>query len=184
MNANKSKRLFLAIYPTKEILDQIVKVKNQINFKNIRWISRDNLHITLCFLGKINENIIPKLIKKLILVFKDIKKFYIEFESITLAPNDIRPYMIWAKFKKNKNYEELVKKTKKICSEFISNKQNNHKEIIPHITLARGKNLIDSKFNIKQPNIPNILVHSCYLVESKLNTNGSIYKNIKLFTFK
>ncbi|MFH1461496.1 MAG: RNA 2',3'-cyclic phosphodiesterase [bacterium] len=185
MDNKKTKRLFLAITPNKEILEQLVKVKDKVLDENLNWVKKENLHITLVFLGNVEENLIPDLIGKLNFVIEKTNKFILKFEKISFAPEN-NPYMMWAEFENDPNFSKLSDLCQKICSEFSSNKNyTNPKETIPHITLARSKKELDNKnLEIKQLKIHNILVDYCKLMESELSKDGSNYSTIATFTLR
>lgn len=177
------KRLFISIPITTEIQNILGAYKKNYHLDNIRWIATENLHITIFFLGKIKSENIPEIINLLNNEYKKIPPFKIQFEKIKFAPPNTTATMIWAQFKTNKEYENLIKKTLSCLSKNISIKKNNQKNI-PHITLARFKNSIDiSNIELKQPLISDLNIDKCILMESKLNQNGSIYSNIAKFDF-
>jgi RNA 2',3'-cyclic 3'-phosphodiesterase len=179
------KRLFISIPLTSEILEILESYGKRVRLENIRWISKQNLHITLYFLGDVKEALIPTLVQNLQDLYLNTKPFVLNFEKITFAPPNRRANMIWAQFHKNLNYESLLKQTDAVVKKSIEiNAQYNAKELIPHTTMARFKIFINpQEFQLKQPQIPDFQVNSCELVESTLNSNGSIYTTIEKFSF-
>ncbi len=79
---------------------------------------------------------------------------------------------------KLKQTDDIVKKSLEIKAQY------NSKELIPHVTMARFKIFINpQELQLKQPQVPDFQVNSCELVESELNSNGSIYTTIEKFSF-
>lgn len=198
------KRLFIAIPLSQEILESLGEYKKGVRIPNVRWIPKDNLHITLYFLGDTKEELIPNLVDKLKSAYSAIKAFDLIFEKITFAPPNKDARMIWAQFQKNTNYENLVKLAGEVVKSVTQNIQTyNAKDLIPHVTLARLKFPLDpsafvktsaryspppllakaNKIILKQPEISDLHVSSCQLFESELNSNGSIYTLISEFYF-
>ena len=182
-----NKRLFLAIPLSTEIQEELGQYKDQLNLQNIRWTQLQNLHITLYFLGDVEEKTIPSLIENLNANFLEVKPFTLKFEKITFAPPNKNPRMIWGQFKNNSAYESLYKITQKAVANFVTNdiKQNGERNPIPHVTMARFnflKNAHDIK--LQQPELPDLIVESCILMESQLNRNGPTYTNVSTFIFK
>lgn len=179
------KRLFIAIPLSQEILENLEEYKKAVRFPNVRWIPKDNLHITLYFLGDTKEELIPNLVEKLKSAYSAIKEFDLIFEKITFAPPNRDARMIWAQFQKNINYENLVKLTAEIVKAVTQNVQTyNAKDLIPHVTLARFKFPLDAtKIILKQSVVQNLHISACQLFESELNSNGSIYTLISEFNF-
>ncbi len=182
------KRLFLSIQlpePTKEILDSYKKIPAHPELVE-GWTKKENLHVTLYFLGKIEEEIIPNLIDSLNSKYKNIKPFMLKFEKITFAPPNKKARMIWAQFEKNKDYQHLFDATPRAVQNFLNNNQiiNKTKEQIPHVTLARFRIPINiNKIDLKQPKISDLQVNSCQLMESQLNSEGPIYSTLATFSF-
>lgn len=179
------KRLFIAIPLSEEILEQLESYKHYLNLKNIHWMSKQNLHITLYFLGNVKEEEIPDLIDRLNSALIGTKAFSLIFEKITFAPPNKESRMIWAQFKNNKNYDQISRLTYNAIHKFADNKEDpEEKTIIPHVTLARFRNLFNANnITLEQPEIPKLEVKSCFLMESELNSNGSIYSTVATFFF-
>ena len=51
------KRLFFALWPDNNSRQQIAQINQQITFPNMRKLIPDNLHITLVFLGNVDDAI-------------------------------------------------------------------------------------------------------------------------------
>ena len=180
------KKLFISIPLSKEILEKLIIYQEQYPQEFIRWIPSKNLHITIYFLGKIDQKLISELISKLNYIAVQTKYFALEFEQIIKAPNDHRPSMIWAKFKNNEKFESLTKIISQEVKEFIEN-QNlyKNKKTIPHVTIARCKNSFKlKKLKLNQTKLSNLEVDSFHLMESQLNSDSAIYSIIETFILK
>jgi RNA 2',3'-cyclic 3'-phosphodiesterase len=179
------KRLFISIPISGDISEILEECGKNVRVESIRWIPKQNIHITLYFLGDVKEDFIPNLVQNLEQLYSKTKNFNLSFEKITFAPPNKQASMIWAQFHKNSNYESLLKQTEDVIKKSLNRTtQYNSKELIPHITLARFKIPINTKiFHLKQPQIPELQIDSCKLMESELNSNGSIYTTIAKFSF-
>jgi 2'-5' RNA ligase len=49
------KKLFFALWPDDETRQKLVQLQQTINAKRVRWVSGQNLHTTLVFLGNVDE---------------------------------------------------------------------------------------------------------------------------------
>ena len=179
------KRLFIAIPLSEEVLNQLEAYNYSLNLKNLRRMPKQNLHITVYFLGDVEEAEISDLIDRLNCALIGVKAFSLIFEEITFAPPNQQPRMIWAQFKNNKNYDKLSRITYNAIHKFAGVKEDpEEKTIIPHITLARFRYLFNAdNTKLEQPKISNLEVKSCLLMESELNSNGSIYSTVATFFF-
>ena len=178
------KRLFVAIPLSKSTKDTFAAYKKNFKLNNVRWTEKENLHITIFFLGNIQQDIIPKIINLLQKTTGNIKPFTLKFEKIKFASPNKPPRMIWGQFYKNNEYSYLTKKISKVLNQFlqISIEKNATRENIPHVTLARIKNPNSVRdVQLKPIKIENLIVVSYQLIESNLSPDGSIYSVIKEF---
>lgn len=157
----------------------------ETGYKEIKWITGTHLHITMAFLGNVNQSRIPVLIKK-IKETSLVEPFEMSVEGTGVFPNDSFPRVFWLDINNGKHgLEGLQKRLDRIVMDF---KENPRKErFVPHITIGRihpGAN--PSKLNIS--NFLNALyepikidVNSVQLYESKLTPEGPIYTILEKF---
>ncbi len=180
------KRIFLGI-PVQKSQKQILgRYKNLYPNSEIRWVKEEDFHITVSFLGYIEEKDIPKLELIIENVLQPLPSFILEFKKISFAPPKSTPRMIWAEFFENDSFTELVHTVEKNLAQHIeiSDYRNGHSPI-PHITLARfDKADVAEKISFTQPEISGIKISSCFLFESHLNPKGPKYTPIKNFALK
>ena len=159
----------LPIVAVKEI--QKIQKKLEPNFTG-RLTSSENLHLTLKFLGEIEEDAIHDVKKRLSsithspfeLTLKDVGVFSQKFIKI-----------IWVKIS-DVPLQPLVDN----CLKDIFKLEN---RFMGHITIARVRSLADKKsflqlINVITINEESFMVKDFYLKESILTPDGSIYKNI------
>lgn len=187
------KRLFIAIPLSEDWIgafgdfqkrcDKEFDLKNERDF---RWTKVDNLHITICFLGWIEEDKVSDISQKLKEILTSVKSFELEFDTIAFAPPHRTPYMIWAVFKNSRAYQELVKSVNGAMKEFSEEVASEEgRESIPHITLARFKDGRVLKYEdmLKLFSTKEIIlkVDNILLMESKLSPTGPTYFSIENF---
>lgn len=137
-------RTFIAVELAKDILEKIddfiFKTYREIDKNKISWVKKENLHITLKFLGEINENQIE--VVKFVLkdVSKNFKEFTIFLEGLGFFPNLKFPKVIWIGIKK---HEDKLKLLASLIEESLSKHGflKEKKEFIPHLTIARIKQI-------------------------------------------
>lgn len=190
---NKSKRLFVAINLKDKIKNELFSVSNNYPEIPARWIKKENLHITLFFLGFFPEERIKNLKNAIKKACDNIKKFEIEIEEISYFPKKPKtPKMIWAKINHSKNLlvlrDSIKKEVKKNKNENFSLKEKN--DFKPHINLAKINQwkfnqlnldeipIIEKKFELK------IDVNSIELMESHLKKDGAKYFTIEKFNIQ
>lgn len=199
------KRLFIAIPLSESWLDAFGDFQKRCDKefdlkdeRDFRWTKVDNLHITICFLGWIEDEKLPEISQRLKEVLERVKHFELEFEEIIFAPPHRTPYMIWGVFKDRRQYQELVKSVNEAMREFSEEVVSEEgRESIPHSTLARFKDKglarttddIKSGGEAKKEEMLKLFstketilkVNNIQLMESKLSPSGLVYTIIKSF---
>jgi len=168
-----SVRLFVAVdLPTflKEQLGQL-----RINLKHASWVSGNNMHLTLKFLGNVNMQDY----KALLLALNQIKH-----TSFELIPHGVGYFshsnmvkVLWSGFEKNESLVSLAKQIDLITKN-IGEAQK--RKFHPHVTLARPKNTrLDMIVPFLQSyslfRTPAMTVRGFSLYSSKLTSLGSQY---------
>jgi len=151
-------RVFIAINLPEDIKKELVKYQAKWPELPIRWAKKENLHITLEFLGYIsNEELLNTLKKTKEMAIKH-KPFSITLNKICYGPPNKPPRMVWVVGKK---IQEL--------------------NIFPHITLGRIKSWefkqiepeerpkVDEEINLS------FEVNSIEVMESVLKRGGPEY---------
>ena len=166
------KRLFVAIQLPQNLRDVFVDYQENIRRREIRWTLPENLHITLCFLGYLEEEAVAGLIQKFESTCSKVPPFELAFEKIMFAPPLKLPRMIWALFSDKGNYGRLAHT---LCGT---------PHAIAHVTLARFKDPSLAKgISLKQPPKEKFTVSSCDLMESSLSPKGPTYSLAHRFPF-
>lgn len=179
-------RIFVAI-PVPYLQAEEFKIIQQQNLSlsNIRWTPLANLHVTIFFLGEVlEENIfsINNAIKK---VIENTSPFRIDFEKIMLKGQKKNNGMIWAKFFRNDSYASLSNAIYNAVKEFLI-VQPVFKEPVPHITLARIKNMtgIDAINLSFKENFSLLEINSCELWKTVHTKDGVVYECLEQFDFR
>ena len=180
----ESKRTFIGI-PVKVNLQMIVEMVQStidLTFEDIKWVYGKNLHLTLAFLGNVNQSKIDELKKELQNVNLG-QPFNTVLNHTGIFPNPQEPRVFWLGMEKGKN--RLIEIVKQIHS--ILNKLDlpvDENEFIPHVTIGRLKNKvntakIDTNSYINAVFSPTrFLVDSIHLYESEMTENGVRYTTI------
>lgn len=183
------RRLFLAIKLPQELLAQLHKYQEQLNPKFFRLVGEDKLHLTLIFLGYVEEEKIKTIQDITLEITKNFQSQSIQFLETAYGPNPKFPRLIWLEGMPNHSLEQLKRALEK---EFQTKAKIDLKEenrlFLPHITLARIKtplpnNLFpETKINTKM-NF-SFSPPSLWLMESHLHKEGAQYIDLEEFRFK
>ena len=175
------KRLFIAI-PLKlnNLAKQsILEIQSQLSQHSIKWVSFDNLHLTLQFLGDTNEDDIATIMNILDNLQAYFTKFEVKLSGLYTFGSRDNPNVLWTKWIDNNQTKNLAKLLNEPIS-LINNIKSDEK-FIPHLTLGRIKKISDlSKFNEIISNNANLYlgkytIDEIILFESKLKPHGPEY---------
>ena len=177
-------RLFVAVLIDDKLNREIDSYKSKFELKGIRK-TPDN-HITLAFIGDVKD------VEKVKNALKSVKfkSFQLRTESLRIVPNMISPRRLEIDIVKDKCYDELLS-MQKIIADALQ-KSVNYKEkrkFIPHITIARIKDLNDAQrselfdtFNRTAFTQRNFKISNFYLVSSILTEKGPVYSVVETYS--
>ncbi len=171
-------RTFIAINLPDRIKDKISEMTKEFPEKGVKKVEKQNLHLTLKFLGDVDEKKLEEI--KQILKTIDYSKFEISLKNIGFFPNKDFIKVVWLGIEKGRN--EVIGLQKQIDQKLEKCGFISEKNYEPHLTIARVKFLKDKKeFLDKLKKIKfedNFSVSGSGLMESNLSSLGPVYKEI------
>ncbi|MBT3285517.1 RNA 2',3'-cyclic phosphodiesterase [Candidatus Bathyarchaeota archaeon] len=148
---------------------------------SIKLVEVENIHITLKFLGDIEDHQVEEVAE----VIRNItfEPFEFTVEGVGVFPNLKRPKTIWAGI--STGVGEIANIVKEVNSslaklDFEKDRRNFH----PHLTITRvrgGQNrdrLVDALLGMEEMEFGKVKVDRIYLKKSVLTPNGPIYSTI------
>ena len=172
-------RLFIASEIPEDVKEHIVKIQGNIDAaKNkIRFVNKDNIHLTLKFLGEVQPNNLEGIknnLKKIAF-----KPFSVVLDDIGVFPSENYIRVVWVGLKP----EEPVLELQKNIDEALKKLFKKEKDFKPHLTIARVKYIEDKKQfvdKLKQIKVDNkkIEVDNFKLVKSTLTLKGPVYEDL------
>ncbi len=179
---NKKIKAFIAVEIPKKIKSEILKIQNCLKKAGLeaKWIRSENVHLTVTFLGSINDRQTTQIKKILTPMNRFIEKpIQLLFGKISAFSNVLNARIIFVDL--SGEIEKLSALAVKIRNE-LKNKKIwfDEKPFVAHITLGRFKkpqNLsqLVQKFAVKK--IP-FAVKEISLYQSQLSPAGSIYSKL------
>ncbi len=192
-------RLFVAINLPEEIKNNLLSFQERIgdlfpkeeNQKEvISWTKKENLHITMVFLGYVVNKKIGLACKVLEDIGKRHNPFSLNLKQICCAPPDKKiPRMIWVKGKEEKNILDLKKDIDNSLFKAKILRRVENRKFTPHITLGRirkwqwEKIIPGERPKISEEISLSSKVGSIELMESKLKRGEpeySVVESVKL----
>jgi len=182
-------RAFIAIELSPDLKKHLASLEEQLKSSgaDVKWVKPENIHLTLKFLGEIDEKRLGEIAKIIQETTSKNKPFYISLASPGAFPNINSPRVIWIGIDKGDSETKqfaiiLEEETAKVGIPPES------RPFSTHITLGRvrsGKNcekLVKNLENLasKPPeDAPEFLVTKITLFKSTLTLGGPIYEALK-----
>lgn len=174
-------RAFIAIDLPFNIKNKIRQIQTRLKSTEIsaKWIKPENIHLTLKFLGNIEENQINE-IKNIIKETTYISKpFQVSFNNFGFFPNPKKPKVFFISL----TDESTLKKFTNILEEKLEKLGfKKEKRFEAHITLARIKNITNITNLVKEINNisfkKSFSINEIILFRSTLTQSGPIYAKV------
>ncbi|MCM8781418.1 MAG: RNA 2',3'-cyclic phosphodiesterase [Candidatus Omnitrophica bacterium] len=182
-------RLFIAVELPEEIKDFLANLQMILKKTgaDVKWVEAKNIHLTLKFLGEVDEEKIDKVIRILEETARDKDRFYIHLNSCGAFPNLKFPRVIWVGIDKGnvETTQIAISLEEKLAKLGIPKEK---RPFSSHITLGRVKSGLNrQRLNEELTRIEKNLsfptqeyqIKKIALFKSTLTPNGPIYEVIK-----
>ncbi len=179
-------RAFIAIDLPVEIKDYLGRIEERLKTSaaDVKWVSPANIHLTLKFLGEIDEQKKDSLIRIIESIAKDKDAFSLRLSSAGAFPNIKYPRVVWIGIDKGsvevlKIAEELEEKIEKIGIPKETREFSSHitigrvKSGLNRLKLAEGIEEINKELSEKQLELP---AGKITLFKSTLSPKGPVYE--------
>jgi RNA 2',3'-cyclic 3'-phosphodiesterase len=129
-------RAFLAIRPTDDVIGRLTEVQSELaeGGGDVRWVSPQTMHLTIQFLGEVQESEVPEIERGLRQGLGALSPFEVECRGLGVFPNQKRPRLVWVGFH-GPGIATLADRTEIVLSPLGFPPQE--RELTPHITLGR-----------------------------------------------
>ena len=163
----QKKKIFIEINVPNQLRRRLAQKIAQWPDLPIKWMKEENLHITVAFVGYVDESVIPGICQKVNEAVENFESFELEFDRIELGPNLNDPRMIWLTGEPNVELGMLNEEIERA----LGMRGQAHKEFRPHITLGRIRKLkwdeLVEKPEISEKLNVSMTVDSVSVMESK-----------------
>jgi len=181
-------RLFIAINLPEKVKNRLGSYSLKYQELPARWTKKQNIHITLVFLGYVKEDEISEILKNTEQVVKNHSSFSLTLNKICFGPPKKTPRMVWAVGEKSEELGKLRTGLENSLSNLVFKKEK--RAYSPHITLARlkqweFKNIEpEERPEIEQNISLSFEVNSIEIMESQLKRTGAEYSVMQSFLLK
>jgi 2'-5' RNA ligase len=134
-------RTFIAIDLGKAIRDRLLALQENLarSGTEVKWVEPENLHVTLLFLGEVDERDVPQVCQAVAQAAQQLASFPLSVETAGCFPNVRRPRVLWVGVGEGKQavctlHDALEKPLLELgCY------RREERQYTPHITLGRVK---------------------------------------------
>ncbi|MEX0771798.1 MAG: RNA 2',3'-cyclic phosphodiesterase [Balneolales bacterium] len=171
------KRLFIAIPLSENLKDLLYEKFKEYELPG-KLTPRENLHITVHFLGETEEEDVLQIEEQIASITEDTPGFILETDKIILKKGRFHQ-MLWVKIHPSDPFIQLVQNLRDIFEP-----DKTHMKILPHITLSRLKK---AKERVREEGFPIniedqvIEVSRVELWQSKMGGKNPVYELLKGF---
>lgn len=186
-------RLFVALEVGTEVRDGLTGLIEELRAvdaaagrSKARWVRAENLHMTLKFIGNVDDGRLPEIREALSEVHPD-SVVEMRFRGLGFFPNDRRPRVLWAGIEASPNLAPLAGEISTRLEQLDIPRET--REFAPHLTLARfdppGISGELRSATTQHASRDFGMVRTCqfHLFESKTRPTGAEYTLLSSFPF-
>lgn len=182
-------RVFIAIKPPPEVLEEIINYqKKYLNHPAFRLVEKENIHLTLIFLGYIKTEEVYKIKEICEKISQNHSAFLLNFYLFDYGPNPKNPRLVWLEGETKK---EILSLKSELEDELEKNKikfDKEERDFKAHITIARirkdFKGILPKRDEINLKTSLKFIADSFILMESQLAPQGAQYRELQIFSLK
>ncbi len=134
-------RTFIAVAIDKRTRDRVADLQERLSESgaDVKWVEEKNLHLTLLFLGEVDERTVPEVCRAVAEVAAQHKPFELTIESVGGFPSARQPKILWVGVGEGK--EELIALHDDLELPLLEMGcyRREARKYTPHLTLGRVK---------------------------------------------
>jgi len=181
----KQHRIFVAVNFPKEIKEKLYNLTYQWSELPFRWVSCEDIHLTLVFVGDTDEEYLLRVISELKEIGESIEPFQIKLTKLTIAPSLKHPRYAWVEVEAPEQLRELYSVIiKKLRLAGIRFKKDRY-SFRPHVTIGRLRRgewgSLEEKGDINEVLNWSVSIDSFEIMESFLSRSGERYSTLQSY---
>jgi RNA 2',3'-cyclic 3'-phosphodiesterase len=181
-------RLFVAIEIPADIRAVIADLQKEFRAfaPQVKWVRTENLHLTLKFLGAIDQSKLSEVQSGLASIHSD-QPVTLEFRGLGLFPSAKRPRVFWAGIQSSSNLTTIAGTIDQAMGTLGFSRED--RSFIPHLTLARFNEPSQSPGlrTVVEQNISrsfgSFSTREFHLIESRLKSASAEYTTVQSYSF-
>jgi 2'-5' RNA ligase len=139
----------------------------------VKWVQPEGLHVTLKFLGGVDEGLVPELSRELDVIAQAYHPLQVMLSRLGAFPDTRRPRVVWAGLSGDvRTMAEIAERVDRICSSFGMEPEK--RPFRAHITIGRLKipTVIDLSQEVRETGFT---IEHIVLYKSELTPTGARY---------
>lgn len=181
-------RVFIAVDINQQIKEAISRLQGQLQRKSgvgkgqATWVKPDAMHLTLKFLGEIDDKQLESLRKTIEAIVQKHKGFELSVESVGFFGGKAAKVLWVGSIKGSDNLTALAKDIEEGLE--LEGFAKEEREFSPHLTICRikdfaaGKRLAELAGDLADFNAGSVLIDAVKIYQSQLTPAGPIYTEI------
>lgn len=132
-------RTFLAIGLNEAVRDQLVMLQERLaeTVGDVKWVEPKNLHLTLLFLGEVQDRDLPALCRAAQKAVAELPAFALNIEGAGCFPNTRRPRVLWVGAGAGTQQVVAVHDALEAALLELGCYRREERQYTPHVTLGR-----------------------------------------------
>lgn len=181
-------RLFVALDLSDAVRSEIVKFSEKLRaeFPAARWARSEGIHVTLKFIGEVQDERIPQ-IENALSGVNSAAPVEMNFRGAGFFPDERRPRVFWIGIQGTPNLAEIAAQIETQLEPLGVARES--REFKPHLTLARiseSRGIERLREVLRKRgaiDFGTVRTNEMYLYRSELGRGGAKYTRIKTFAF-
>jgi len=175
-------RTFIAAGITEPVRKEILKIQSALASLSLdaKWVEKENIHITLKFLGEVADKDIMGVISAVRDACAAEDSFYVHISSVGVFPDMKRPRVIWVGV--SDGADEIRKLSGEIESSLVPlGFEKERREFSPHLTIGRVRSLRNTEKlgegigKIAHTDCGRMILDEVLIMRSDLTGQGPVY---------
>lgn len=149
---------------------------------DVKWVVAENIHLTLKFLGNIDESLIPGIAEALSKKLSLYDAFYITIADVGCFPSEKRPRVIWVGIKDSDVLTNMQKDVDAVMTGFGFAPEV--RPFSPHLTVGRVRSLkkvaeLTKRFaDFRRSDFGRVGISAIHIMKSELKPAGAEYSSL------
>ncbi|RJR16925.1 MAG: RNA 2',3'-cyclic phosphodiesterase [Nitrospiraceae bacterium] len=177
-------RSFIAIELPDTVKSALMSLQQELKKcgADVRWARPEGIHLTLKFLGEVEERLIGRIVEALTGTCRKFQEFHCEIRGVGVFPGAGAPRVLWTGIADHDDLALIHQDIDAAMSSLGFEREN--RKFTPHLTLGRFRSsvgkmaLLDEMQAYKELNLGIIDVNHISLMRSDLGPAGAKYTRI------